>query len=506
MKNKILIFLFVNILLFANNADHLIFSRITIKPTEAEMIAIYNPLEESINLSNYYLTDADKPTSSKYYYNLPTGQDYWSESVSDFYVKFPNINISAKDTLYIGLHESDDFNDYYNFEPDLSLWDDALLGRMESVNNEDTYPFNASFNVLGDNYEMLMMFYWDGDSESTIQDIDYFIWGDTTFAVNKTGVDGYVDDTSLLTQYDNLIAAHDENYTFIRTDLSTEVGEISPGNGYTNHDETSEVFNQSWESILNPNIIFGCTNANASNYNPEATTDDGSCITITHTIEEIITGTNVGYNATILGLVVGFEDIRPSGGPQVLVLQDEGGFQIDAVIWDWDVATSDIGYMVDPYDPSEYVVAATGGVDTYNGNWQFEIAAATDVIEFDIYHPQGNLIEDETIQSAKIYTAPYVIIPSIGERLDFKYSFPSNSRVVIRIFDLNGRFITSLVDRYYETGGVVEHSEDNADWDGTNHLGQIVDPGTYLIHIEAFNFQSGKTSVDVAPITVGVNY
>jgi len=113
---------------------------------------------------------------------------------------------------------------------------------------------------------------------------------------------------------------------------------------------------------------------------------------------------------------------------------------------------------------------------------------------------------DPSIVSAKIETAPYVIIPSIGERLDFIYSFPSNSRIVVRVFDLNGRFITSIVDRYYESGGTVERVEDNSEWDGTNHLGQIVDPGTYLMHIEAFNFQTGQTSYDVAPIVVGVHY
>ena len=84
------------------------------------------------------------------------------------------------------------------------------------------------------------------------------------------------------------------------------------------------------------------------------------------------------------------------------------------------------------------------------------------------------------------------------------YSFPDNSRVIIRIFSLDGRFITSLVDQFYESSGSVLRTEDNSDWNGKNHLGQIVDPGTYLIHIEATNFQTGKTSVDVAPIVVGV--
>ena len=42
-------------------------------------------------------------------------------------------------------------------------------------------------------------------------------------------------------------------------------------------------------------------------------------------------------------------------------------------------------------------------------------------------------------------------------------------------------------------------------WDGRNELGQIVLPGTYLVHIESYNFFTGKTFKDIAPIVVGVS-
>ena len=71
---------------------------------------------------------------------------------------------------------------------------------------------------------------------------------------------------------------------------------------------------------------------------------------------------------------------------------------------------------------------------------------------------------------------------------------------------MNYRFITSIVDKFYESAGTIERLVDNADWDGRNHLSQIVDPGTYLIHIEAINYVNGKSSIDIAPIVVGVNY
>ena len=94
----------------------------------------------------------------------------------------------------------------------------------------------------------------------------------------------------------------------------------------------------------------------------------------------------------------------------------------------------------------------------------------------------------------------------MGETLNFSYSFPENSRVIIRLLDISGRFITSLVDKYYTNAGSVSRHEDSSTWDGRDQLGQIVPPGTFLIHIEASDFQSGKTTVDVAPIVVGVHH
>ena len=92
-------------------------------------------------------------------------------------------------------------------------------------------------------------------------------------------------------------------------------------------------------------------------------------------------------------------------------------------------------------------------------------------------------IQDGKITKAEILTAPYVINPSLGERLDFIYAFPSESRVIIRVFSLDGRFITSIVDKYYESGGVILREEDSSDWNGRDHLGQIVSPGTYIMHM-----------------------
>ena len=489
--------------ILSNEADHLVLSKVCIAPNKAQMVEIFNPTDSDINLNpegdgSYYLTDGAQPSQNKYYYNLPSNQDYWSENNSDFFIEFPeNTIISSQSSLTISLHDNIIYNDFYGENPDISLYDIAGDGSF--------YNFEAISILSSD--ESLMLFYWDGNAQSLVEDVDYLLWGSNTYSIDKTNISNYLPDTSLENQV--YLETSGEYYLYSRKS-NTENGENINGNGITGHDETSEDFLSSWEIVLSPGIVFGCTTDTATNYNQAANADDGSCFTSTHTIEQIVTSDpnsiGSGYQATIAGLVKSFDDIRPSGGPQVIVLEDENGFRIDAVIWDWDVLSSSIGYMFDVYDPSIYSVGALGTVGVYNNSFQFEISSENNIFLYREYHPEGNLVEDETIIQAEIVTAPYVIIPSLGERLDFSYSFPSNSRVIVRIIDLNGIFITSIVDRYYETGGVVERYEDTSDWDGRNHLGQIVNPGTYLIQVEASDFQTGRTTTDVAPIVVGVNH
>jgi len=539
-KYIIIAFLTFNFLL-GQEADHIIFTQITITSDEAEVIAIHNPTDDSINLSNYYLSDAQ--SSGKHYYNLPTGSDYWSGYSSDFIARFPDINIGSGETITISIKDVTTFNSYYSYDPDYTLTDDML----DAIDGENTIGLSAN---LADNYESLILFYWDGAS-SIVQDVDYFYWGNTQaldlYGIDKTGILTYLDDTPFNIQAGHTLEAHDLDYSYVRKS-TTENGESGPsnnitGNGITGHDETSEIFNESWEIILNPLLpepVSGCVDNMACNYDENAEVDDGSCdyscvgcmdpeainyipsATINNQVACNISGNSIQYiieqnqgnecddnlstTYQIIGLVVGYDDIRPSGGPEVIVLQDDNNYQIEIVIWDWDVKDSAIGFMVDPYDPSKYVMHVEGILGTYNCSWQFEVESASNIMLYDIYHPDGNLVEDETIIKAGISTAPYVIIPTLGERLDFSYSFPSNSRVIVRIIDLNGIFITSIVDKYYDTGGVVERYEDTSDWDGRDHLGQIVPPGTYLIQVEASDFQTGRTTTDVAPIVVGVNH
>ena len=167
----------VSISFLIADADHIIFSRITTTPNDAEMVSITNPTSFAINLSNYYLSDEN--TS---YYKLPSNEGYWSGSNSKFVAKFPDIDIAPNQTLTIGLHDAISFKNYYSVDPDITLQENML---SVDVDGSDS-TIGSSSNLLIDNYESLILFYWDGSS-SIIQDVDYFVWGFAQAGVDKTG-------------------------------------------------------------------------------------------------------------------------------------------------------------------------------------------------------------------------------------------------------------------------------------------------------------------------------
>ena len=68
-------------------ADHLLLSMIVTKPNNAEMISVYNPTDNQIVLSNYFISDANQ------YYRIETEGDLIpGSSILGFIAKFPNIN------------------------------------------------------------------------------------------------------------------------------------------------------------------------------------------------------------------------------------------------------------------------------------------------------------------------------------------------------------------------------------------------------------------------------
>ena len=559
MKNKFIFFL-TSILIGVclPNTNHLVFSRITIAPTEAEFVSIYNPTNDTIPLSDYYITDSDL------YYNLPLGENFWNENqgqtLQDFLARFPDVSISPNDSLTLSFQEDSVFNSYYTFDPDLSIYEDMIdLGGTISCSWSENCTNN--FELLHDNSEVLVLFNWDGQDSSPVKDVDYFLWGSNNHAIDKSLIDGYFNDTPIENQ--EFQPAHGQDSTFIRIDLGEgSEAQSGSGNGIYGDDETSENLLSTWDIIKSPE--FGCTDSLAANYSAYAVYDDGTCCIgqiidgICNTsIYDIINNCSYGsdevitcadsysltssvaqecplYEKTVTatGILVDYFDVTPYGGPHSFTISDEDGYRIEISIWPdsneyqngFDITLTELNKLRNfPY--GNYIIQVTGTVGVFCGDdTQLDIQTDWDItVEYEnditiIEEIGGYFVEDNSMSVTSINPEPVVLIPSLGETLDYTYTQPTNSRVIIRIFDLSGRVITSLIDKYSEDGGTWFNginpvdpdnpeswiNSDRSSWDGRDHLGQIVSPGTYLMHIESYNFDNSKTAVDIAPIVIGV--
>ena len=220
--------------------DHVVFTEVVLTPSDGEYVEISNPTESGVDLTNYYLTDGTDISSSKLYYNLPIEDNYWSESSTDFICRFPNgYTLAPGAAIKISLRDNSAYESVYGQTPDISLDDDML-----SVSEESDTKGNPGAPKLHNSSETLILFYWDGSSD-IVKDVDYLIWGDNSFAIDKSGVDGYLSDTPTSSQ--SLMPVHATNEKLVRLDKSSEGGETQAnGNGITGHDETSEPLADTW--------------------------------------------------------------------------------------------------------------------------------------------------------------------------------------------------------------------------------------------------------------------
>lgn len=568
---KYLIKLVLASLIFSGNADHLIFNRIAVKPDQGELIEIYNPTNETVDLSNYYLSDQND------YYNWIFDNTSTINS-RDFLIKFPNgSQIQSEESFIISTTSSEDFLNYYNQAPNISLIDTEF----------EIFEIGSNAG-LDNNQEMLVLFYWDGNSE-IIQDVDYFLWGSTLRGFSKTTDDGYpyndtiLDDQTFIRNY-GTSDFYDSLY--IRLDIN-EYDEIQfDGNGITGHDETSENFIVSW-SVEGIEKVISFQDIIDGEYDCAGNSQDGCPL-----------GNLDCPIVNPSGMIVDYFDITQFGGPHAITIEDSDGYRLELTIWpdNWDIANDPEYSKLLEAPFNRFLVQGFGNVFEYNGEKQILVCNVDDFTilqsfdmegqfdgfedidddgiltqeepyidsngngqwdeaycENDIYQDQESCenidlnwnagfcinidYQDQesceyvdliwnpeesfedlnengqwdavyeelySFDKAIISPVPYVLIASAYEVLDFSYSFPSNSRVIIRVFDISGRFITTLVDKYYESSGIVTRQESSSAWDGTNQMGQVQPPGTYLMHMEASNFQTGKTSIDIAPVVIGV--
>lgn len=130
-------------------------------------------------------------------------------------------------------------------------------------------------------------------------------------------------------------------------------------------------------------------------------------------------------------------------------------------------------------------VTIAGPSSTYGDDFQMLAGYAEDFTVPDFGEPSGELRLD-------VPNRPFA--PDLGQRLRIRYDAPALGAVRLRIFDLRGRLVTTLVDK--PAGGPNE-----INWDGRDELNNLLPLGSYILHLESV--RDGSRSTLTKPIVVG---
>ncbi len=284
---KLLLFVTGTALLWAT-PDHLVFSELAVSPSTGEYVKITNPTTAGIDISDYYITDATDTTNGEYYFNVTVDSNYWSGSGFDFIARFPSgYLLAAGASIYLSMVDSATFNTEYGFFPDLTVKQSLRsVGTSSTIGGASFYLTNTS--------ETLILFKWDGTA-TEVQDVDYLIWGDRQYAIDKTGIGNYSPDTPVASQVP--LPSHADGEKLVRiSDEGTETA--SGGNGITGHDETSENLAVTWEIRSVSNTKPDISNIVATPENP--TTDDQITVSATVTDDDGLASVELVHNADSL--------------------------------------------------------------------------------------------------------------------------------------------------------------------------------------------------------------
>ncbi len=260
----------------------LLISEVCVSNSSQEFIEVANPTDQEVDLSNYYLTDAIHQPASEYYWKIvlpnPDANSIGGGVFNDFHSRFPNgAKIPAHGVVTISLPSPDTFAGSYGVAPDFEL----VKGATADPAHDMREVFPGSINgttapTLSDAGEIVVLYYWDGQSD-LVFDIDVFMWGTgTTYRFDKTGVciDGpdadttpscYQPDTPVGAQRPCL-AVPGGGQSFQRKDATESTERKTGGNGTLGYDETSEDWNTAfvvtastpgfWEAGAGPGVTL----------------------------------------------------------------------------------------------------------------------------------------------------------------------------------------------------------------------------------------------------------
>ncbi len=214
---------------------------------ESEYLEIYNPTVSTINLTNYYISDAVSN-----YWEIVLGTV--TTSSTDWIYKFPNGAAIDPDEYVVITEDNTYFYNRFAFDADYEITDMVNVG---------TATPTFSMSNAG---EAIVLFYWDGISD-LVTDVDMVSWDpDVVDRVDKTGVtiDSNYDGDAVTSAYEDETAAAsqspagplvEEGESIHRIDYTEGTEVSSGGNGIFGHDETSEDWSNTWTVALEFEVV-----------------------------------------------------------------------------------------------------------------------------------------------------------------------------------------------------------------------------------------------------------
>jgi hypothetical protein len=215
-----------------DEAPHLLISEIVVTPSGGEYIEIYNPTNQTVSLGNVYIADLNT------YYLITDGPV--TVGASDFVAKFPSTaSITAHAFVTVSIQTAGEFTTAYGMAPSY-----ALAGLTGNIGSASTLTNSA---------EVVILFMWNGTSD-LVTDIDYLVYGNSSNAVDKSGIvsgtSTYLSDTPAAGQ--SVASAPDANGESLhRCDTAEATETFTGGNGIGGHDETSESLSAAFK-VLTP--------------------------------------------------------------------------------------------------------------------------------------------------------------------------------------------------------------------------------------------------------------
>lgn len=454
-------------------AKKLLLQTVCVTGNSQEYISIYNPNNETVDLSNYYLSDALHIPDTYYLYivnraaGLAGGGTFF-----DFHIRFPaGATIAPRDTIAVAHQSAATFAGSYGRKPAFEV---AYTGAAAPANDPNVPDMRAAFPgsvpsvpdsaTLSNAGECMNLYYWDGQTD-IVTDVDYMFWGSNTltYVNDKTGksVDGpdadstptaYKADTTPASQVPAASTGHTNGNAFRREDFNEGTQKTTGGNGVDGRDETSENLATTWSGDKPAVPPFVKTSQP------------------TGELRAVVGGPYTGGVNQAVSFS-GAASTAPTGG------------SIASYAWTF----GDGGTGTGATTTHTYTAAGTYPVSlTVTSNTGATHVASTTATITTVAPPPTS--------TGSLQVKARTFLPSLREKFPITINVASGNQATLRIFDLQGREVVVLFDG--DASGTKTYQ-----WDG--HDAQLMDvaTGTYICDLEVRS-RNGDVHNYQAPIVV----